>query len=225
MHLKSITTFLAKKLLQMHKNIRSTKGQHTGICICGVQTQRRSHQWPSSGDIWMRACNVWLPQRPSYSMNLWCISANNGFPNLAIIAKFWPLPQQNDRLWFCLPCIYLAAKSVNGDATGARHQEWFADKETCGDRIPYRTRGTVARQEVANLADQPLCSDELDEQSSSSPVVWVLACNSAGRWDRPGSLRTWCGEPSCYSFWNLVNAMRKNSASLWGILGDELDWM
>ena len=25
---------------------------------------------PSSGDVWVRACNVWLPQSPSYSMNV-----------------------------------------------------------------------------------------------------------------------------------------------------------
>ena len=44
------------------------KDQHTGIC--GVQTQRRSHHWPSSRDVWVWACNVWLPQCPSYSMNV-----------------------------------------------------------------------------------------------------------------------------------------------------------
>ena len=52
------------------KSFQSTKGQHTGIC--GVRTQRRLHHWPSSGDVCssVRACNVWLPQCPAYSMNV-----------------------------------------------------------------------------------------------------------------------------------------------------------
>ena len=35
------------------KKVRSVD---TGIC--GVRTQRRSHHWPSSGDVWVRACYV-----------------------------------------------------------------------------------------------------------------------------------------------------------------------
>ena len=34
-----------------------------------ASTTSPSH-WPSSGDVWVRACNVWLPQGPSYSMNV-----------------------------------------------------------------------------------------------------------------------------------------------------------
>ena len=46
------------------------KGQHTVTGSCGVRTQHRSHHLPSSGDVWARACNVWLPQCPSCSINV-----------------------------------------------------------------------------------------------------------------------------------------------------------
>ena len=66
MHFKSTATFLAKRLVQMQKeSVWSTKGQHTVTGSCGVRTQRLSHHWPSSGDVWVRACNVWLPQCPT----------------------------------------------------------------------------------------------------------------------------------------------------------------
>ena len=101
------------------KKVWSTKDQHTGIC--GVRTQCRSHHWPSSGDVWVRACNVWLPQCPSYSLNVVVHIGKQGCANLTIVTKFSPLPTQNDGLRFCLPWWwYLPAKSVNGegDASG-----------------------------------------------------------------------------------------------------------
>ena len=52
------------------KSVWLTKGQHTVNGSCGVRTQRRLHHWPSSGDVWVRACNVWLPQCPRYSINV-----------------------------------------------------------------------------------------------------------------------------------------------------------
>ena len=65
------------------------------------------------------------------------------------------------------------AKSVNGegDASGRPPvnvlKESSADEETCGDRYRIEHAGRWLDQRVAILADQPLCSDELDEQLSS----------------------------------------------------------
>ena len=46
-------------------------------------------------------------------------------------------------------------------------QESFADEETCRDRHPIEHLGRWLDQRVAILTDQPLCSDELDDQLSS----------------------------------------------------------
>ena len=77
----------------MQEKVRSTNGQHTGIY--GVRTQRLSHHWPSRGDIWVRACNVWFRSVAATERTRGCISANKGFPNQANVTKFSPLPQQN----------------------------------------------------------------------------------------------------------------------------------
>ena len=45
-------------------------------------TQRRSHHWPSSRDLWVRACNVWLLQCPSYRMNAVVNIGKQRLPNL-----------------------------------------------------------------------------------------------------------------------------------------------
>ena len=66
MHFKSIATSLAKSA-NGKKSVRSTKGG-----ICGVRTQRRSHHHHTGHPVavWVPAWNVWLPQGPSYSMNV-----------------------------------------------------------------------------------------------------------------------------------------------------------
>ena len=46
-------------------------------------------------------------------------------------------------------------------------KESFADEETCTDRYRIEHVGRWLDQRVAILADQPLCSDELDDQLSS----------------------------------------------------------
>ena len=163
MHFKSIATFSAKKLVQMQKkkSVRSTKGQHTSICW--VRTQRRSHHWPSSGDVWVRACNVWLPPCPSYSMSvvvhigkqrlskprdchqILTSSRTNRWP--AVLSTVW-------KMWM-----------ARATRAGARKlcERIVRRRRDMRRPIPYRTHGTVARPR----SDQPLCSDELDEQLSS----------------------------------------------------------
>ena len=146
------------RLVDSHWQLRSAKSASiTSLAI------------HASGDVWVRACNVWLPRCPSYSMDVVCILANKGFPNLAIVTKFSPLPEQNDDLRF-----YLSdrGKSVNGGGRRERAlvnflKESFADEETCGDRHRIEHTGQWLDQRVAILADKPLCSDELDEQLSS----------------------------------------------------------
>ena len=145
MHFKSIATFLAKNRNWRKckkKFVRSTKGQHTGISaqceliidhITGhpVETFGCGHATFGFGSapatVWMR----------------WCILANKGFPNLAIVTKFSPLPEQNDDLRFCLLCEKYEWWGRRERAPVIFLKESFADEETCGDR--YRTRGMVAR--------------------------------------------------------------------------------
>ena len=170
MHFKSIAMFLAKKLVQMQKkSVWSTKGQHTVTGSCGVRTQRRSHHWPSSGDVCVRACNVWLPQCPSYSMNVVVHIGKQRLSKPRDCHQIITSSRTNDDLRFCLSD---PAKSVNGGGRCERSpvnflKESFADKETCRDRYRIEHAGPWLDQRVAILADQHLCSDELDEQLSS----------------------------------------------------------
>ena len=142
MHFKSTATFLAKSANEKKKSVRSTKGG-----ICGVRTQRRSHaspshvHWPCGrGEVWVRACNIWLPLGPSYSMN---VVVHIGKQRLCksrdchqILTSSRTVRQrQNDDLRFRLP----RAKSVNGEVDGSGRvpvnflKESFADEETCRD--------------------------------------------------------------------------------------------
>ena len=66
MHFRSIATFLAKSANE--KNIRSVRRRWHMRSENSASITSPSH-WPSSGDVCVRACNVWLPQGPSYSMN------------------------------------------------------------------------------------------------------------------------------------------------------------
>ena len=74
---------------------------------------------------------------------------------------------------------YLPAKNVNGegDGAGAREKESFADEEICGDRYRIDLAKWWLDQRVAILAHQPLCSDKLDKQPSSSPVLHGSSCS------------------------------------------------
>ena len=58
---------------------------------------------------------------------------------------------------------------VSSTRAGARKllKESFADEETCTDRYRIEHPGLWLDHQVAILADQPLCSDELDAQLSS----------------------------------------------------------
>ena len=133
----------------------------------------------------VQACNVWLPQCPSYSMN---VVVHIGKQRLSKPCDFHQIltSSQTKRRPTVLSTVISASKKC----------EWWGRREwapvvrrrrNMRRPIPYRTRGTWLEQRVAILADQPLCRDELDEQlsSNSSPaLVSAAACNSTGRWDR-----------------------------------------
>ena len=99
--------------------------------------------------------------------------------------------RQNDDLRFCLPCEKCEWWGRRERAPVNILKESFADEETCRDWYRIEHAGWWLDQRVAILADQPLCSDELDDQLSSllcqwihQPLVVVSAavnvCNSAG---------------------------------------------
>ena len=92
-------------------NIWGTYGEPMGIA-------RAPHMFPigfdcssacGRGDVWVRACNVWLPQGHSYSMN---VVVHIGKQRLCkprdchqILTSSRTMRQrQNDDLQFCLPC-------------------------------------------------------------------------------------------------------------------------
>ena len=99
MHFKSIATFLAKPSAN-EKKIRSVDERWHLRSANSASITSPSH-WPR-GDVWVRACNVWLPQGPSYSMNVVVHSGKQRlckprdcqnshlFPNRATTAKRRP---------------------------------------------------------------------------------------------------------------------------------------
>ena len=183
--------------------------------ICGVRTWRRSHHWPASGDVWVRACNVWLPQCPGCFMN---VVVHIGKQRLSKPrnCEFSPLPEQNDDLQFCLPREKCEWWGRRERAPLNFVKESFTDEETCGDRYRIKHSGRWLDQRVAILTDQPLCRDELDVQLSSL-LCQCFSHSLQQRWPLRLGLARWAHDvtidkhavgarPSCCGFWNLVNA-------------------
>ena len=75
--------------------------------------------------------------------------------------------RQNDDLRFCLPCEKCEWWGRRERAPVNFLKESFANEETCRDWDRIEHAGWWLDQRVAILADQPLCSDELDDQLSS----------------------------------------------------------
>ena len=125
-------------------------------------------QWRRLG-TWVRACNVWLPQGP------WHVVVHIGKQRLCKPRDYHQIltssrtvrQQQNDDLRFCLPCGKSEWWGRRERAPVNFFKESFADEETCRDWYRIEHAGWGLDQRVAILADQSLCSDELDDQRSS----------------------------------------------------------
>ena len=99
------------------KFIRSTKGG-----ICGVRTQRQPHHHHTGHPVETSGCGratFGFRRAPATAWTRWCILANKGFTNLAIVTKFSPLPEpcDNGKTTTC-GSVY-RAKSVNGERDGS----------------------------------------------------------------------------------------------------------
>ena len=152
----------------MQKKVRSTKCKHTGICR--VRTQCRSHHYHTGHPEETSGCGhraFGFRSAPAKAWTRWCRLANKGFQNLVIVTKCSLFPEQNEGLRFCLPCEKCEWWGRRERAHVNFLKESFADEETCGDRYRIEHAGRWFDQRVAILADQPLCSDEFDEQLSS----------------------------------------------------------
>ena len=64
MHFKSIATFLAKSATEKIRSVDEKWHMRNANSASITSPSHRS----SSGGVWVPACNVWLPQGPSYSM-------------------------------------------------------------------------------------------------------------------------------------------------------------
>ena len=69
------------------KKIRSVDERWNLRSANSASTTTPSHS-PSSGDVWVWACNVWLPQGPNHSMNAVVRIGKQRVTNLAIVTKF-----------------------------------------------------------------------------------------------------------------------------------------
>ena len=168
-----------------------TRALASAECELRVSADHRSpSHWPSSGDVWVQACNVWLPQCPSYSMNAVvhigkqrlskprdCHQILTSFPTkrrpvaLSTVRKVW---------------------MVRSTRAGARKlfERIVRRRRDMPRPIPYRTRSTVSRP-ASGHSCRPTSLQWRTRRTafkSSLPallvaVVSAAACNSAGRWD------------------------------------------
>ena len=145
-----------KRRVQMKKKIRSVDKRCHLRSANSASITSQSH-WPSSGEVWVRACNVWLPQGPQLQLQhehggaywqtkalqtSWLSPNSHLFPNCATTAKWRPAVLSTVRkVWMVI-------------STGAGSRKLFErfvrrrrDMQTL---IPYRTRGTVARPASGN---------------------------------------------------------------------------
>ena len=170
LHFKSTATFFTEECKWKKKLFGRRKGG-----ICGVRTQRRSHHHHTGQvHVLTSGCGhatFGFRRAPATAWTWWCILANKGFTNLAIVTKFSPFPRtvrqrQNDDLRFCLPCWKCEWWGRRERAPVNLLKESFADEETCRDWYTYHIEhaGWWLDQRVAILADQTFCSDELDDQ-------------------------------------------------------------
>ena len=131
--------------------------------------------WLSSGDAWVRACNVWLPRGPSYSINVVVRFGKQRlykprYCHQILTSSRTVRLRQNDDLRFCQPCEKCEWWGRRERAPVNFFSFWknrsptkkHAETDTIIDHA-----GRWLDQRVAILADQPLCSDELDDQLSS----------------------------------------------------------
>ena len=167
-HFKSIATFLAKSA---NEKIRSVDERWHLRSANSASITSLSH-WPSSGDVWVRACNVWLAQGPSYSVNAVVhigkqrLYKPRDCHQILTSSRTVRQRQIND-LRFCLPCEKCEWWGRRERAPVYFLKESFADEETRRDRHRIEDTGRWLDQRVAILANQPLCSYELDDQLSS----------------------------------------------------------
>ena len=154
------------------KSVRSTKGG-----ICGARTQRRSHHHHTGHPVETSGCghaSFGFRRAPATAWTWWCILANikqrlykpRNCRQILTSSRTVRL-RQNDDLRFCLPCEKCEWWGRRERAPVNFLKESFADEETCRDRYHIDHAGRWLDQRVAILADQPLCSDELDDQLSS----------------------------------------------------------
>ena len=115
MHFKSIGTFLAKS--SHEKKIRSVDERWHLRSANSASITTPSH-WPC-GDVWVRACNVWLQKGPSYSMNV-VVHIGKQRPykprdcHQILTSSRTVRQRQNDDLRFCLLC-----EKCNGEVDGS----------------------------------------------------------------------------------------------------------
>ena len=134
----------------MNKKVRSVDERWHLRSANSALITSQSH-WPSSGDVWVRACNVWLPQDPQLQLQhergaYWQtkvlqtsrLSPNSHLlPNCATTAKRQPaLLSTVRKVWM-----------VRSTGVGARKlfERLVRRRRDMHKLIPYRTRGTVAR--------------------------------------------------------------------------------
>ena len=144
MHFKSIATFIAKKLVQMQKSPFDRRKVNTlASAECEISVDHIT--WPCGGDVWVRACSVWLLQWPSYSMNVVLhigkqrLSKPHDCHQILTSSrtKRWPAVLSTVRKVWMVRATRAGAHILSERIVRRRRDMWRP--------LPYRTRGTGAR--------------------------------------------------------------------------------
>ena len=225
MHFKSIATFLAKSANEK-KNPFGRRKVASAECELSVDhITITPAMWRRLGAGMQRSASAGPQLQHERGGAYWqtkALQTSRLSPNSHLFPTV--RQRQNDDLRLCRPCEKCEWWGRRERAPVNFLKESFADEETCRDWYRIEHPGWWLDQRVAILADQPLCSDELDDQLSSllcqlihqhARVVSAAVCNSAGCWDRVsarcarGDRRArWprLAQLSCCGFWNRVIA-------------------
>ena len=111
----------------------------------------QSH-WPSSGDVWVRACNVWLPRGPQLQLQherggaYWqtkALQTSRLSPNSYLFLNCATTAKRRPAVLSTVRKVWMVR--LTGSGARKKFERIVRRQRDMQRLIPYRTRGTLAR--------------------------------------------------------------------------------
>ena len=146
-----------------------------------------SWHWPSSGDVWVRACSAWLLQSPSYSMHVVVHVGKQSLYKPRDCHQILPSSRimrqrQNDDLQFCLPCEKCEGWARRERAPVNFLKASFADEETWRRPIPYRRVSHGLGWPADAILFLPIVKGNQKSRNTSAPTASNIAHPTNSTW-------------------------------------------